>query len=183
MIARYLSCLTVCVGVALIAAVAPPSFNFKGADYWHRWSQNHQHEFTPEHQDDLGKWADMVTINIYPDAHDGDALATKANAVLENFKSHGAIVIRTSSVPRTPDHPAEHFIAVAFGQPKFTEVAFARFKLAENTGCSIVYSHRLYGEKAGDQMTAWLKSNGDETEKTLMEWNSMPPQASLEGSK
>jgi hypothetical protein len=33
----------------------------------------------------------MITINVYPTAHDGDALAVKANAVLENYKSHGGI--------------------------------------------------------------------------------------------
>jgi hypothetical protein len=176
-------CLAVCSAVALFAAAEVPSFKFKGADYWHRWSQNHQHEFTPEHQEDLEKWVDMVTINIYPAAHDGDALAKMANAVLENYKSHKATVLTTKSVPRTPDHPAEHLIAVVFSQPKFIEVAFARFKLAENTGCSIVYSHRLYRGKMGDQMGSWLKSNYAETEKALMEWSSMPPQASLEGLK
>ena len=29
-------------------------------------------------------------------------------------------------------------------------------------GCSIVYSHRIYGEKIGDQMSAWLSENGAE---------------------
>jgi hypothetical protein len=46
-----------------------------------------------------------------------------------------------------------------------------------------VITRYLCGEKIGDQMSAWLKSNGEETEKALMEWNNMPPQASLEGSK
>jgi len=41
----------------------------------------------------------MITINVYPDAHDGEALATKANAVLENYKSHKGKVLRTSSIP------------------------------------------------------------------------------------
>jgi len=62
---------------------------------------NHQHEFTPEGQEDLENWSDMITINVYPDAHDGEALATKANAVLENYKSHKGKVLRTSSIPRT----------------------------------------------------------------------------------
>ena len=98
----------------------------------------------------------MVTINLYPDARDGDALATTANAVLENYKNHQAMVLKTDSVPRTPDRPAEHYIAVVFGQPNFIEAAFARFKLVEGgAGCSIVYSHRIYGEKVGDQMSTW----------------------------
>jgi hypothetical protein len=141
---------------------------------------NHQHEFTPEGQEDLEKWSDMITINVYPDAHDGEALATKANAVLENYKSHNGKVLKTSSVPRTPKQPAEHFIAVVFGRPNFIEVALARFKLVDGLGCSIVFSHRIYGEKIGDQMSAWLKNNGAETEKALMEWNEIPFPASFD---
>jgi hypothetical protein len=96
------------------ATVTKAAFVFGGTDYFHRWSQNDQHEFTPQGQENLDKWADMITINVYQSAHDGDALAAKANAVLENYKSHNGRVLRTDSVPRTPDRPAEHFIAVVF---------------------------------------------------------------------
>jgi hypothetical protein len=153
---------------------AKASFVFKGAAYFHRWSLNDQHEFTPQGQEDLEKWADMITMNIYPDAHDGDALAGKANAVLENYKNAKAMVLKTDSVPRTPERPAEHFIAVVFARPNFIEVAFARLKLVDGTGCSIVYSHRMYGEKIGDKASAWIKSNAPEIEKALMGWSDMP---------
>ncbi len=162
------------------AAPAKSAFVFGGVGYLHRWSMNGQHEFTPEGQEDLEKWSDMITMNVYPDAHDGEALAVKANAVLENYKSHKGMVLKTSSVPRTPDRPAEHFVAVVFGRPNFIEVAFARLKLVDGVGCSIVYSHRIYGEKIGDQMSAWLDKNGPEMEKALMEWNDMPSPASLD---
>jgi len=164
---------------AAATAAAKPAFIFGGVGYLDRWSQNDQHEFTPEGQEDLEKWADMITINVYPSAHDGDALAAKANAVLENYKSHQGTVLRTNSVPRTSDQAAEHFIAVMFGRPKFIELAFARFKLVDSVGCSIVYSHRIYGEKVGDQMNAWLNENGAKTERMLMEWNNIPSPASL----
>jgi hypothetical protein len=89
-------------------------------------------------------------------------------------------VLRTSSVPRTPKQPAEHFVAVVFGRPNFIEVALARFKFVDGVGCSIVYSHRIYGEKIGDQMSAWLKNNGAAKEKALMEWNEIPSPASFD---
>ena len=155
------------------------AFVFGGVDYFHRWSENDQHEFTPTGQDDLQKWSNMITINVYSSAHDGDALAMKANAVLENYKSHGGRVLRTDSVPRTSDRSAEHFIAVVFGRPNFLEAALARFKLINGVGCSVVYSHRIYGEKVGDQMSRWLKDNGSKIEKTLMNWNDSPSPASL----
>ncbi|HEX8490198.1 MAG TPA: hypothetical protein VF626_04200, partial [Chthoniobacterales bacterium] len=149
--------------VASGAASAPrePAFVFRNVGYFHRWSQNEQHEFTPEKQEDLKKWSDMITVNGYPDVDDGDGLAATANAVLENYKKHEAKVLKTNSVPRKGDRPAEHFIAVVFGRPDFIEVAFARFKLVEGKGFSFVYSHRIYGEKIGDQMSAWLSANGD----------------------
>jgi hypothetical protein len=162
------------------AAPAKSAFVFNGIGYLHRWSMNHQHEFTSEGQEDLEKWSDMITINVYPDAHDGEALATKANAVLENYKNHKGRVLRTNSVPRTPDRPAEHFIAVVFGRPDFIEVALAHFKLIDGVGCSVVYSHRIYGDKVGDQMSTWLRNNGAETEKALMAWNEIPSPVSLD---
>jgi len=161
------------------ATTAKPAFVFGGAGYLHRWSMNDQHEFTPEGQEDLEKWSDMITMNVYPNAHDGDVLAAKANAVLENYKNHKGMVLRTNSIPRTPDRPAEHFIAVVFGRPNYIEVAFARFKLLDGVGCSIVYSHRIYGEKIGDQMSAWLDHNSPKTERMLMDWDAMPSPASL----
>ena len=39
------------------------AFAFKGVEYFHRWSQADQHEFTPAKQEDLDRWADMITIN------------------------------------------------------------------------------------------------------------------------
>jgi hypothetical protein len=57
-----------------------------------------------------------------------------------------------------------------FVRPAFVEIAFARFKLVEKKGHSFVYSHRFYGEKAGEQANVWLKANGDDVEKALMAW-------------
>jgi hypothetical protein len=158
---------------------AKRAFVFREVGYFHRWSKNDQHEFTPEKQEDLDKWSDMITVNGYPNVSDGEGLAGTANAVLENYKNHQAKVLKTHSVPRTADRPAEHFIAVVFTRPNFIEIAFARFKLVEGKGFSFVYSHRIYGEEIGDPMSAWLSANGEEVEKALMEWSSMPAPASL----
>ena len=122
----------------------------------------------------------MITMNVYPDAHDGDALAAKVNAVLENYKSHHGMVLRTNLLP--PNHLiARQNISSQsfFVRQNFIEAAFARFKLVDGIGCSIVYSHRIYGEKVGDQMSAWIDHNGAKIEKTLMEWNNMPSPASV----
>ena len=155
------------------------AFVFRDVEYFHRWSKNDQHEFTPEEQENLNKWSDMITVNVYPSVDNGEDLAGTANTVLENYKSHQGKVLKTDSVPQTAARPAEHLIAVVFGRPDFIEAAFARFKLIDGKGCSLVYSHRIYGEKIGDQMSAWLSVNGPKIEKALMEWNSMPSLESI----
>jgi hypothetical protein len=178
--------LTLAIGCCIVqtekgraAGTHDRAFTFKEVGYFYRWSKDDQHEFTPEKQEDLNKWSDMITINAYPNVGDGERLATAANSVLENYKSHQARVLKTRSVSRTADHPAEHLIAVVFTRPDFSEIAFARFKLMDGKGCSIVYSHRIYGEKTGNQTNAWLTASGEEMEKALMEWSSMPSPGSL----
>lgn len=150
-----------------------PAFKFRETDYFHRWSSGTQHEFTPARQEDLDHWTDMITINVYPNVGDAEKMAGAANAVLGNYKSHGGKILKTSSVPATSDRPAEHFIAVLFSRADFAEAAFAHFKLVGGKGHSFVYSHRVYGEKAIDELTAWVKANGDKTEKALLDWE--PP--------
>ena len=157
------------------------AFAFQGVGYFHRWSKNDQHEFTPAKQEDLEKWSDMITVNAYPSVQDGEGLAATANAVLENYQKHLAKVLTTNSIPRSPDRPAEHLITVVFGRPTFTEVAFARFRMLDGNGYSIVYSHRMYGEKIVEQTSAWLKANEAATEKALREWNSTPKPGALRG--
>jgi hypothetical protein len=171
-------------GVVLVymALVAPAQENdvelsFRGVEYFHRWSQGTQHEFTPARQEDLEHWSDMLTINDYPGVDDGEKMAGTANAVLGNYRSHKGKILRTNSVPETDDHPAEHFISVLFGREEFSEAAFARFKLIDGKAYSFVYSHRFYGDEAADEMGEWLKANGEKVESSLMEWT--PPAAAL----
>src|SRR5436305_12880497 len=105
------------------------TLNFNQTEYIHHFSQDDLHEFTPPGQEDLSKWTDMLTINFYPQVQDGEGLALVANQVLENYKQQKGVVLRTVSVPRTTEKPAEHLIVVVFGRPTFLEAAHARFKL------------------------------------------------------
>jgi hypothetical protein len=146
------------------------TLNFNQTEYHHRWSKNDLHEFTPPGQDDLSKWTDMLTINFYPQVNEAEGLATVANQVLENYKAQQGKVLRTISVPRTTERPAEHLIVVVFGRPTFLEAVEARFKLINGKGVSIIYSHRVYGKEVGPEMSTWLKENGPSVEKALMGW-------------
>lgn len=150
------------------------AFTFAEVKYFHRFTNKEQHEYTPDGQENLNRWADMVTINYYRQVKDGEALATAANSVLETYKANKAVVYKTDSIPRTKDKPAEHLIVVIFPRPTFIEVAFARFRMPDGVGTSVVYSHRVYGEKIGNVMKAWLEKNGAITERNLMKWDAMP---------
>src|SRR6185503_14358163 len=149
-------------------AKSKPILKLNQTDYLHRWSQNDQHEFTPRGQEDLQKWTDMLTVNVYRQVTEGEGLALAANQVLERYKSQQARVLRTDSVPRTAERPAEHLIVVVFGRPTFLEAVLARFKLVGGKGASIIYSHRVYGKEVGAQMSTWLRDNGPAMEKSLM---------------
>jgi len=149
-------------------------FSFAAVNYFHRYTNADQHEFTPAGQENLNAWTDMVTLLFYRKVKDGEGLAATANSVLENYKANKAIVVKTDSVPRTKDRPAEHLIVVIFGRPEFIEVAFSRFRMSGGVGSAVVYSHRIYGNKVGDQMSAWLQREGPGREKELMSWDAIP---------
>jgi len=146
------------------------AFSFANVQYFHRYTQNDQNEYTPAGQEDLKAWTDMMTINYYPKSKDGDGLAATANAVLQTYKANKGVIVNTQSVPRTKDKPAEHLIVAVLGRPEFLEAVFARFILQNGVGVAVIYSHRIYGKEIGNQMSAWLKQQGPATEKTLMQW-------------
>ncbi|MBP6743625.1 hypothetical protein KA344_00260 [bacterium] len=163
---------------APVAAESNLKFPFAGNEYVHRWSQKNQNEFTPLDQPNLNTWKDMMTINLYPGVKTGEALSAVANLVVVKYQEHGKI-LRTDSKERTATKPAEHIIAALLGDPKFLEAVFARFVLVNDSGYAIIYSHKVYGEKAGPEMSKWLKENGAETEQRLMAFDKIPTPKTL----
>jgi hypothetical protein len=165
------------VGSVTAIAVAQdktPAFSFADVKYFHRFTDKDQHEYTPAGQEDLKAWTEMVTLLVYRNAKDGEGLASTASNVLETYKANRAVVVKTDSVPRTKDKPAEHLIVVIFGRPEFIEVAFSRFRMYNGLGSAVVFSHRIYGKAVGDKMQDWLAKNGQATEANLMKWDAMP---------
>ena len=150
------------------------AFSLGGVAYFHRFTKGDQREYTPQGQEDLNAWTDMVTLHAYRNVRDGEALAATANAVLETYRANKALILKTDSVPRTATRPAEHLIVAVFPRPEFIEVAFARFRMDGGIGTAAIHSHRVYGKQAGDEMQAWLEKNGRATETTLMGWNAIP---------
>jgi hypothetical protein len=149
----------------------PKTISLSGVTYFQRWEQGDQHEYTPAGQEDLNRWSDMVTLIDYPSVGTGEQLAAIANAVLGNYKRAQGLVVRTASVPRTADHPAEHFISVLLPDQGAAEAAFARFVICDGVGRCIVFSHREYGPEAGKTLGAWVQKNGPSCETELMKFD------------
>lgn len=125
----------------------------------------------------------MVSINCYRQVLSAEQLAATANGVLENYKRNRAKVLKTDSVPRTKDKPAEHLIVVIFGRPNFIEAVQARFKLVNGIGMSVIHSHRVNGMKVGPEMSAWLEKNRPLIERDLLAWDAFPSPAALKTLK
>lgn len=160
--------LTLVFAICPLFSAEESTINLLGEDFVYRWSGGTQHEFTPSDQEDLKSWTDMLTINQYPDAKTGEALAGIANNLLGLYRQHGGHVLRTNSIPRTEEKEAEHLLVVALPQEEFVEIVFARLAMNGNKGSSIVYSHRIYGNQVGVEASAWLKENGQMSETGIM---------------
>jgi hypothetical protein len=154
--------------------------NFNGTEFFHRFSQAAQHEFTPKGDEDLSAWTEMMTVNVHDGARTGDGLAEVANRVVGNYEANGHIM-RTLSKPRTATAEAEHFVAAVLQAPNVFEVAFARFLLFEGRGVVAVYSRRFYGANAQEEMTTWFKANAIKIENVLVSWNGIPSLKVLKG--
>ena len=162
----------------LAQAAGAGAVDFDGVRYVHRWSKDGQNEFTPKDEADLSRWTDMVTINVFDKVTDGEQLAAVANQIVGNYQANGKI-LRTQSVPRTETKPAEHFMGAVLARKDVIEVVFARVLLVNGTGVVIVRSHRVYGQKVGNEMSAWLEKNGARNEQVLMAWKGLPSVADL----
>ncbi len=161
----------------------PLSISFNSENFEYRWSKNTTYEFTPKGQIDLSSWNDMITINLYEKLGNPEGLAQAANSVLTNYQAYGAKVLSTNSIKATKGNPAQHFIAVVFPTRQYIEIVFAKFKLHEGVAQSIVFSHRIYGEKAGNKAAEWLRLNGPKTEKLMLGFSSFPSVKDLEKIK
>jgi hypothetical protein len=150
-----------------------------GLEYIHRWSKAGQNEYTPQGQNDLNRWEQMVTLNVHPQVTNGEQLADLANRILSRYQQAGTI-LRTTSRPQTPQRPAEHLIVAILRRQDLREAAFARLLLVEGVGVVVVVSRRAYGAKAHATTAAWLQANGEATERTLMSWNGLPSLSALQ---
>jgi hypothetical protein len=154
------------------------AFKFNGQVYEHRWSQGGQNEFTPQGQDDLDHWQDMMTINVFEDVRDTKALSAIAGNTLENYQGMGKI-IRSAKVGAV-DGSTEFLVVAVLSSGTTQEANFARFTLTRGMGLAIISQHRAEGAESESEMSAWLLKHGQANEDKLMAWDGMPTAKALQ---
>ena len=75
--------------------------------------------------------------------------------------------------------PVGAFLGPLLGGPIVDRWGFPALLLVDGAGYVVVRSHRVYGKAAGPAMSDWLKANGPQIEKALMEWGQVPPRDAL----
>lgn len=151
-----------------------PAFEFAKVMYFHRHSEGILHEYTPAGQDDLDAWTDMVSIIQYRTVKDAETLRIAASALRDKYQASRGTMIKSAMIPATKEQAEEYLIVTALGDPQFIEAVFARLRIQNGVGIGIVYSHRVYGRRVGDEMSRWLEKHGPATEEALLAWDAIP---------
>ncbi len=165
-------------GLTGSAAAAPdlqsPSkakVTFRGTEYLLRSSQGNGYDFTPRGQEDLSTFTDMLTLNLYPAAHDQEALATITSRVQAVAQGAKATILRTISVSASGQQPGEHFLAAVMPTPHGVDFDAIHFVLVDKQGAGVFYTHRSYGESAAGTTNAWVTKNAADVEQQLLQFD------------
>jgi hypothetical protein len=164
------------VGTTSLAAAAPdqaaatPKFTFRGTEYVLRESQGNEYSFTPVGQEDLHTFTDMLAFNLYPAAHDEEALTTitgRVRAIAENAKATMLPASGGASGQKTD----EHFFAAVIPTPHGADFDAAHFVLVEKVAVGVFYTHRAYGDAAAGAASDWAKKNSADIEQQMLRLN------------
>lgn len=155
-------------------ASEPKVFTFDGTEYFHRWSKDDQHDFTPLEQIELSDWSDMVSLYRYPGLQTAAELEALTNVVLAHYSRNGGIILKSGSTAGEPGKPLEYYLTAQLPQHDYQDAVFARFRLVNGVSTGAIYVHRIYGENTDGLMALWLKQHGAAKRKALKSWQANP---------
>jgi hypothetical protein len=154
-----------------VQSPATAKITFRGTEYLLRSSQGNGYDFTPRGQEDLSTFTDMLTLNLYPAAHDQEALATITSRVQAIAQGAKATILRTISVSASGQQPGEHFLAAVMPTPHGVDFDAIHFVLVDKQGAGVFYTHRSYGESAAGTTSAWVTKNAADVEQQLLQFD------------
>jgi hypothetical protein len=144
---------------------------FRGTEYLLRSSHGNGYDFTPPGQEDLSTFTDMLELNLYPAAHDQEALATITSRVQAIAQGAKATILRTISVSASGQQPGEHFLAAVLPTPHGVDFDAIHFVLVDKQGVGVFYTHRSYGDSAAGTTNAWVTKNAADVEQQLLQFD------------
>lgn len=172
---------------------ATPQLQFNGTRYFFRWTNDRLFEFTPQGQEDLEKWIDMISVVVYREVDTPEKLLGKAKAVLDTYKANRGGIIGSGTYPATAQTSAQHFITAMILGNGVVEAVFTRLLLStpanyvstDGMGYGFIYSHRRYAvdgniKDAIHQLGEWEKTNGKEIASALIRYAPVPDVETLE---
>jgi hypothetical protein len=157
--------------MADLQSAATAKVTFRGTEYLLRSSHGNGYDFTPRGQEDLATFTDMLTLNLYPAAHDQEALATITSRVQAIAQGAKATILRTISVSASGQQPGEHFLAAVMPTPHDVDFDAIHFVLVDQQGVGVFYTHRSYGESAAGTTNAWVTKNAADVEQQLLRFD------------
>jgi hypothetical protein len=163
-------------GATGLAAVAPASqstatVTFRGTEYFLRSSNGNEYDYTPLGQEDLHAFTDQLSFDLYPAAHDQEALATITSRVLAIAQGAKATVLRKISVSASGQQPGEHFFAAVVPTPRGVDFDAGRFVLVDKEAVGVFYTHRSYGNSAAGTTSEWVTKNAADVEQRLLKFD------------
>ncbi len=173
--------------VGLVAAAQAPQaaarakITFRGTEYFLRISsQGKGYEFRPSGQEDLPTFTDSLTLDLYPAAHDEEALATITSRI--RAIAEGAKATFLPTVSASGQSKGEHFFAAVVPTAHGADFDAIRVVLVDKQAVGVFYTHRSYGQSAADATSEWAKKNAADVEQQLLQFDASHAVSSAKGS-
>ena len=172
-------------------ASAPASDNgnvviFSGTKYFLRTAKDGQYVFTPNGQEDLQRWTDMISLSYYPEIKEGNSLAAKAIDWWKHCRSTRAHILQMNFVPRIDQMPARDnafyttFTLLEKPYNDYDEFAYTALRIVGGIGATSTYSHREYrtGMISPERNFTWARKN-DPVGEAWFVWDGVAEYAQL----
>ena len=162
-------------------STATPKITFRGTDYFLRSPQGNAYEFRPAGQDDPSTFTDSLTLDLYPAAHDEEALTTitsRVRAIAERAKA----TILPATVSASEQRTAEHYFAAVVPTTHGADFDAIRVVLVDKQAVGVFYTHRSYGQSAADATSDWAKKNAVDVEQQLLRFDTSHAVSAAKGT-
>ncbi|HEY4560337.1 MAG TPA: hypothetical protein VIG54_06325 [Lysobacter sp.] len=152
------------------AVAAPPTLAVGNMTYVHRYSDGGLHEYTPEGQDDLDRFADMLTLLPTPEDLRAADLESYSIHMAAVHTRRGGEVLSRECEAATPVHVADCTLLIRFAKAGHVELAVDKQMATKRGLVAMALAHREYGEGAAGRAVAWTQGEGQRRIADFIDW-------------